>query len=94
MSIWSIGLTESPGGRSVISDVLSAQAAWKRLTPSQRLSVSEAYCFRRPVFGHPNTLAALKRHGFTDCGMHTNYEVRLTGAAQAVARWCVRSDAA
>jgi hypothetical protein len=74
--------------------VLTAQLAWKRLTSTQRAVVTNAYSFRAPVVGHPNTLAALKRHGFTDCGMHTNYEVRLTGAAQAVARWCVRGDAA
>lgn len=93
MSDWSIGLTESPGRRSVISDVLSAQAAWKRLTTRQRLTVASAYNRGAPVVGHHTTLAALKRHGFTECGSHTNYEVRLTGAAQAVARWCVRSDA-
>lgn len=93
MSDWRIGLTVSKG-TPIIFDALTAQLAWKRLTPTQRAAISNAYSFRAPVAGHPNTLAALKRHGFTDCGRHTNYEVRLTGAAQAVARWCVRSDAA
>lgn len=92
MDTWKIGLTPAATkGTPVILGVLTAQMAWKRLTPTQRAAVTNAYSFRAAVAGHPNTLAALKRHGFTECGSHTNYEVRLTGAAVRVARWCAGS---
>lgn len=84
MSNWSIGLTESPGRRSVISDVLTAQAAWKLLSPSAKDAVIDAYP-DRDVRAHPLTMNALERHGFID-GL-PGFGYNLTPAAREVYRW-------
>ena len=83
--MWRIELADTNDDIPVVT-VIKAQAIWKRLSKAAQQAVEAAYPDRH-VKAHPNTLAALKGHGFTDCGHHTQYATVLTEAGKAVARW-------
>ena len=82
---WRIELADTNDDIPVVT-VIKAQAIWKRLSKAAQEAVEAAYPGGK-VKAHPNTLAALKAHGFTECGYHTNYATILTDAGQQVARW-------
>lgn len=91
MTEWRISLAENPNGSLPIWGVLSAQLAWKRLSKPARDAVEAAYP-DGAVTTHPLTLKALNRHGFVECGHHTNYAYVLTEAGRECARWNVKAD--
>lgn len=86
---WRIELADTNDDMPLVT-VIKAQAIWKRLSKAAQEAVEAAYP-DGAVHASGNTLAALRRHGFIDCGYHTNYAAVLTDAAKAIAKWNVKA---
>jgi hypothetical protein len=67
---------------------LESSRAWRRLTKPARRVVEEMTRTASAV-GHPNTMHALRRHGFVDWDRELEGWY-LTEAGAAVAKWMVR----
>lgn len=78
---WAIGILDD-GPHMAITDALSADWAWRRLTEAGRVAVLHAWRHDRRVRAHPNTIHALVRHGFVK-----DDQVTLTDAGWVVATW-------
>jgi hypothetical protein len=89
MSDWKIGLTPATAELTPsILGPLTAQLAWRRLTKPARAAVEEM-TRSGGYAAHPNTMHALRRHGFVE--WDSDFEVwHLTEAGAAVAKWMVR----
>lgn len=71
---------ELGGDAPLLSEVLQAQAIWRKLTVNQQAAMRRAYPDGR-VVAHPLTLNALERHGLM------TGEPKLTDAGRIIVRW-------
>jgi len=86
---WKIVIHDD-GPRMQITDALSANWAWRRLSEKAQQAIAEAWRHDRDVTAHPSTMHSLHKHGFISWGQ--GYSGVLTVAGAAVARWMVRDD--
>lgn len=92
MSDWTIDLERRAGvamAHGLLVDFLGASWAWKHLSKPARAAVEAAYPDGR-VEGHPLTLRALERHGFTYPVTGGLLDRKLTEPGKTVARWMVK----
>lgn len=80
MTGWKVELGEST---SILSEVLQAQEAWRRLSKPARAAVEQMLSGGEPT-AHGNTLHGLERHGFIEWD---GYAYHLTEAGKRVAKW-------
>lgn len=71
---------ELGGDAPLLSEVLQAQAIWRKLTAKQRVAMLDGYKHGL-VDAHIHTMASLEGHGL----MHT--DCRLTDAGRIIVRW-------